>query len=529
MHKMLACAAAILTIGGRVMVLLKKNVRQNGKCLPDTVRAGLCLVIVILSACSTTGYISIRDPSSEVARRNYAGPGARYYSFLTQPPFCIEGARSGWQLSENLPRQRQRGGFDLYAHNPFSVWIEFFNMSDTDVRSGRWDRHDDFTSPVRDVAVLTFPQPGQTDPNAEDTALLGGSLVDLPVQQPMPPIPACKRLDQSEEGGSTSQIIGAMGYNSGLCSARVAFQTGNPDAPGMLEDIVARFWQEFSTHAHFDNPIQKFTKAVGVLVQPLETVQWQIDETGVEPFAAFILTFHYSVDVLSVGRDVWGSYQYTFKLDPEGVLTLEPLEIRLASSWQDPDSGPLSVISGVRDGLTNTLPQKFREAALSRQAFFPVPTIPCSGVSDCQAFVGPVSALITPEAAMKTWSINVPPSALNTLKCAVGDDAACDANGLVRRFSQVWACIPPPSTATNATPESSCALQLRAFRLVPHQDEVELAWFNDYVYADWFNSAFALSIAANDSQRTQLCNAPPMSPPGTNFPPRRTIPFVSQP
>jgi hypothetical protein len=41
-----------------------------------------------------------------------------------------------------------------------------------------------------------------------------------------------------------------------------------------------------------------------VLVQPLETVQWQIDETGVEPFAAFILTFHYSVDVLSVGRDV---------------------------------------------------------------------------------------------------------------------------------------------------------------------------------------------------------------------------------
>lgn len=506
------------------MALLKKNARQNGKGLPDTMRAGLCLVIVVLAACSTPGYISIRGPSSEVARRNYPGPGATYYSFLTQPPICIEGARSGWQLSKN--HAEQRGGFDLYAHNPFAVWNEFFNMSDADVFSGRWDRHDDFSSPIRDVAVLTFPQPGQTDPNAEASVLLGGSLVDLPVQQPMPANPACKRLDRSEGGGSTSQIIGAMGYHSGLCSARAAFQTGNPNAPGILEDIVARFWQEFSTHPHFDNPVQKFTKAVGVLVQPLETVQWQIDETGVEPFAAFILTFHYSVDVLSVGRDVWGSYQYTFKLDPEGVLTVEPLEIRLASSWQDPDSGGLSVISGVRDGLKNTLPQKFREAALSRQAFFPAQAIPCGGVSDCQSFVGPVSALVTPEAAMKTWGINVTPSALNTLKCAVGDDTACDANGLVRRFSQVWACIPPPSTATNTAPESSCALQLRANRLVPHQDEIELAWFDD---ADWFNSAFALSIAANDSQRSQLCNAPPISPQGTGFTPRRTIPFVSQP
>jgi hypothetical protein len=194
------------------MALLKKNARQNGKGLPDTMRAGLCLVIVVLAACSTPGYISIRGPSSEVARRNYPGPGATYYSFLTQPPICIEGARSGWQLSKN--HAEQRGGFDLYAHNPFAVWNEFFNMSDADVFSGRWDRHDDFSSPIRDVAVLTFPQPGQTDPNAEASVLLGGSLVDLPVQQPMPANPACKRLDRSEGGGSTSQIIGAMGYHS---------------------------------------------------------------------------------------------------------------------------------------------------------------------------------------------------------------------------------------------------------------------------------------------------------------------------
>jgi hypothetical protein len=330
-------------------------------------------LIVLLAACSPTGYVAIRGPSSEAAHRNYAGPGATYYSFHTEPPFCVEGSRARWLLSEN--RSETRGGYDLYAHNPFAVWNAFFNLSDSEILAGQWDRHDNFSSPIRDVAVLTFPQPGQTDLTKEAMALLGNSLVDLPVQQPMPQNSTCQRLDQTNSRETGSEIIGAVGYHSGLCSARVAFKTGDPNNPGVLEKIVASFWQQFSTHEHFDNPIQKYTKAVGVLLQPLETVQWQIDETGVEPLAGFILTFHYSVDVLSVGRDIWGSYQYTFKLDSDGVLTLEPLEIRLASSWQDPDVGALSVISGVRDGLKKTLPEQFRAAARSAQSFFPASSV----------------------------------------------------------------------------------------------------------------------------------------------------------
>ncbi|MEO7734307.1 MAG: hypothetical protein ABIY55_25340 [Kofleriaceae bacterium] len=73
--------------------------------------------------------------------------------------------------------------------------------------------------------------------------------------------------------------------------------------------------------------------AVGVLISSQPEVG--VAATGVAPRTGFALTFHYSVDVLSVGRDIWGTYQYTFDLDPTGVLVAVPLEKRLQSSVQD--------------------------------------------------------------------------------------------------------------------------------------------------------------------------------------------------
>ena len=527
--------------------------------------AALLLRIITLGAlvasCAPCSYIAVRDPNSlDAARRNYCvGAQTRYYPLLMQPPLCIEGAHAGWKITKY--RAEQRGGYDLYAHNPFSTWNQFFNMSDSEINSGRWDRHNDFASPIRDVAVLSFPKQGQTDLNKEVMTPLGDLLVDLPTQQPMPT--TCRRLDEPESRPNSfsaspeakgcgpcingvqtccfgdlncetrkcrpppppppSQIVGAVGFHSGLCSARLPFRTGNPDARGLLENIVAKFWQGFSTADHIDNPVQKYTKAVGVLLQPLDNVQWQIDETGVEPFGGFILTFHYSADVLSVGRDVWGSYQYTFALDG-GLLTIVPLEIRLQSSWWDPDTGPLSVISGVRNGLQKTLPEEFRKAALASQAFYPWATLPCGQVSDCRDFVRVLSPLIT-ASAVNAAGFNSTNDNINTLRCSVGDDAACDANGLQHRFDEVWACRPPSATSANPDPESSCALQLRATRLVPHQDEVELVWFDD---AEWFSTVFALSIAANREQRAQLCS-PPLQISTDGIVPRRTLATVSQP
>jgi hypothetical protein len=451
--------------------------------------------------------------STEVARRNYVVPDAEYYSFELQPKhFCLNGAAAEWKIEPDVIGN-QRGGYDLYAHNPFVAWDAFFNMRDEDIRSGRWDAHNDFTYPLRDVAVLGFPLTADSSSPAQTaTAPLGDWLVDMSPQQPI--TESCQSV-QSEAQPTTDPLIGIVAYRSGLCSKRVPYRTGDPSAPGLLEQVATGFWTQFETSDSISDVSQQYTKIVSAVTQPLPNIQWQHTDAAVDVIGAFILAFHYSASIIGVNRDIWGSYEYEFTLD-DGALALVPIEDRLDSDWQD--ICPLCLYDGVQDGLQNKIPNQFHVSALASQSF-PFPGSTCNAASDCDGPARFVAANLTSQ-ALSSAGFESSDSQVNAAKCSLGDNAACDAIGRPRSLEYAWQCMSIPSQG----PQNTCSLRLRASRLIPHEDEIELVWFDK---PDWYSAAFALSVAAGPERRGDLCDpAIPTFP--TSLGRRRTA-FISLP
>lgn len=469
----------------------------------------------LLSGCSSASYISIRNGSTDVQTRNFSGPMPEFYSFLTQPPLCVEGATAAWKIQPDVVGN-QRGGFDLYAHAPFDVWITYFNMHDEDIQAGTWDSPSILPLPIRDVVVLPFPPADASTPSPESTSALHDAMFDEATQPPS--TLSCQRVDSAGQRQVSDDVIAALAYVSGQCSSHVVYQTDDPSNPGVLQQIAAGLWDQFDASGDISNKKQKYTKAIGVIAQDLSNpVQRQFTNLPVDYVGAFLLAFNYSADIIGTTHHITGEYQYQFALQ-DGFLALIPLKIRLDSDWYD--LCPFCLSESVESGLKKDIPTQFLQLAETQQSF---PTgISCTKVTDC----GPAGKLVASQISASILSANGYPSAassVNTLKCTAGDLDACQANGFRSDpgvLADNWTCQIPPKSK-----EGQCALQLRAKRLIPHEDEVELVWFDG---PEWFNAAFALAIASGGPANTpKLCQAAPVAVSGT-LPHRKTV-FISSP
>jgi hypothetical protein len=441
------------------------------------------LVILALAGCVASSQFEIRTPGATVVHRA-PGTDQRLYDLLpvrtapTGDPFCLDGLTAALAIEPYLTNGPRLGEAHLFAQNIASVTSALRGMNDVAMKDGTWDGviTRGLTDPA--IRVLPFPLAGQIDLTTFATTALASSQFysSLPSSS-SPAMPLnCIRADQNNAAAATGTLVTGVVYHRGLCSQDIVLGGDG----GLLAQVVDGFWAKFRDNSDLGNPTEDFTKAASILT--VITPTGQGDPAGTSDFTtAFLLGFRWSADAAGTGRTIWGLYQYNFGF-LGGTFSLAPEEINLQSSSWDPNSGPLSVISGVRNGLKNDLPNTVVATLAAAQ----MRTLPgagsCSVVSDCVNTINSISGNLTIANAASAGFGTIGFGEINQMKCAIGDSAGCQALGVPTNLGNTWACN-----------NNQCQVQLHVKRVNFMGDEIEAVLYDG---AEFQRTAVALRVAA---------------------------------
>jgi hypothetical protein len=449
-------------------------------------RAVIVLITVGLIGCSGN-VVKLSSPRVDLFKGS-AAPGTQAL-FLTEPlvldeneEACFEGLKATFSVEKF--GSLKAGELHLFPRNVTFLRDYFSTFENADWSYFR-TYFDSITDPVSSrVAVIPFPN-NQSPDTPIVVQLLSKPEVSSPTLRP------CLRADNGNV--STGTVIQAAVYQAGLCTHSIDFQP-------LLQEIADQFWGSFAGSSSLSNPTEHFTGAISFLAP---TTPPPASPHGAGNFSSnFLLGFHYSADLLTVGRDIIGMFEYRFVLE-NGELKVVPHEIRMESSFWDPSAGPLSVISKVRAGLAETLPEKFAAASAQKQRIRPAgdPRF-CETVSDCNLQAAGLASLVKLD-TIRAAGFDPPSTVdLQKIRCVLGSEADCQNGNLPFDLSKAWACDVPADAPRDDT-RKVCLIRAPIKRTNHMIDRLDLILYDGPEYD---NVAFGLSAAIQadpDPQRAK--------------------------
>ena len=463
------------------------------------------LLALWLCACGPITWFEVRSPSGTLVQQTAPAGVQRYFSLdpIAVPqailPACLNGLTAA--LQTDLYEQSRTGELDLFPFRASEAPSVFEQMSDNDILAGKWDQAvaDLVTNPS--VVVLNFPASAAKPLAPTVVSLSASRFFATPPTASTPIIPlSCTRSDQNGVTENSGRLVAAALYQHGMCAKKLNMSTA------VLPAVVDGLWSEFVNAKFTSNHVQKYTKAVSFLGRPQPTTA-QADAAP-----AFYFAFHYSVDVLSVGRDVWGLWRVAFGL-VDGFVTATPIEVRMQSSSWDPSSGALSVVGTMRDKILQRLPAQVAKQAPQVVEIAPF-NPPCDTPAECGPAAGILAAFVTDKMAAAA-GFQPTPSAneLEALRCTVGESASCPNQ--VADLSRSWACELPSDADLTATPKPTkvCQAKVRVKRLNGMPDEIEAVLYDGFE-SDNLAVALRLAAQAKPALLEMLCSSAKQT---TNF------------